>query len=444
MSTQDAANTNPPIREAPSPLDPSNGQMPLDSPTEAGTTNRKSSNSRAFCHASELVLPGESEQDFKDRCEQWEKDQGAVTEPERYEVFNAVHASWRQDRMRRAETVALADLVDKVAEQFHDQKEQETRELVERLPESPCACVKALRSTTAGLTWLIGQVEILTRYVAVCGEMTQSQRVHLIHLSGKRPTDLFICPVVAQWDVLYLATSPRPDEDRVRSAVLDLAGDRPPAMDVFEFMHRVEQSLGFLPPADEALVLLKQELAAMLAELTDRRELIGLREERDFARAIAKAKADAEPAGARRQSIENSLDRMRRNSLKEVRSLQKSRPEPGEPDGTPSKPGPGPGTGPDEGPTIPQPGTNHAGPGPTEPAARTPTNGSVVTTGTAAAVETATEPVNTATADASAKADTPKKRGAEPTCQNGSGDGEVVAGGESTLTPSEGETRAGR
>ena len=64
-------------------------------------------NIRSGCDASELILPGESAEDLKERCQRWEKDLGAVTAPERYEVFNAVHATWRHDRMRRAEAIAL-------------------------------------------------------------------------------------------------------------------------------------------------------------------------------------------------------------------------------------------------------------------------------------------------------------------------------------------------
>jgi hypothetical protein len=366
-----------------------------------------------------MIIPGESPEELEQRCDEWEKDLGAVTAPERYEVFNAVHATWRHDRMRRAEAVALAALVDKTAEHFHDQKEQEARELIARLPETPGAAIQGLRNLTAGLTWMIEQVEILADQVTHCGGLSQSQRRHLIHLCGKRPVDLFIDLDVAYLNMLYLALITSEVPDPVEQAVLELGGDEPPGMERFEFEYRVKQLAARVVPADQAHAELTQRLAAMLAELTERRELIALREERDLARAIEQTKVDTGPEGARRQRVENSMDRLRRGSLKELRALQKSRPELDDPDGEGTPGAPGPGTDPDGSPAAPAPEKNHDGSVPAEPAVTTGETRSVVTTGSAPAVETPAEPVKTATVETTEEADTPQKCRSEPTCQNG-------------------------
>jgi hypothetical protein len=125
------------------------------------------------------------------------------------------------------------------------------------------------------------------------------------------------------------------------------------------------------------------------------------------------------------------MDRLRRGSLKELRALQKSRPEPHD-DGDGDTPGdaePGPGTDLEDGPTPPEPGTNHNGSEPTEPlgSTTTTTDGSVGTTGTVAEVETPVPPVNTPATDTNEESDPPQKCGDEPTCQNGSREGEVQA-----------------
>jgi hypothetical protein len=208
-----------------------------------------------------------------------------------------------------------------------------------------------------------------------------------------------------------------------------LAAEKPPHMTELDFEVRLEVLTRNLPPQLEAHAQLKQKLAAMRAELTERRELIARREERDLARAIEKAKGDVGPESTKRQRVENSMDRLRRGSLKELRALQKSQPEqdgdtpPSEPE-----PEPGPGTSPDHdpGPTAFEPGTNPDGPDAMEPAGSTATNGNVGTTGPTAPVATVGDPVNTATVDPTEASDPPQKCRNEPTCQNGSREREVV------------------
>jgi hypothetical protein len=438
MAEQTPPNPKPPISEARRRANIRNAQASTGPRTEAGKNRSKFNNLRSCCYAKELIIPGESPEELQERCDRWVRDLNPRTEPEHYEVFNAVHATWRQDRMRRAEAIALADLVDKTTEGFHEQKEREARELIARLPESPGECVQGLRNSTAGLDWMIDQVGLLAQQVVRSGGLTQSQRRHLIHLCSKRPTDLFVDVDVATCNWLYLApllSQVKAPEDPAEVAIRELQVDRPPGIEVFEFEYRVKDIVRRLPPAEEAQAELKQILAALLEELTERRELIGLREQRDLARAIGKAKGDAGAETAKRQRVENSMDRQRRMSLKEFRALVNSRPEPGDDgpdddgtgdgDGTPAAPGPW--TEPDPGPAEPKPETNHDGGAPGEPGVTTATTGSVVMTGPAAPVAAPAEAVKSAPAGTTAEADTPQEFKSEPTCQNGRRDGDVVA-----------------
>jgi hypothetical protein len=210
-----------------------------------------------------------------------------------------------------------------------------------------------------------------------------------------------------------------------------------------EFEWRIRHLAGHLPPVEEAFAKLRQKLAEMLAELTERLELIGLREERDLARAIGKAKGDAGAETAQRQRVENSMDRQRRMSLKEFRALVSSRPEPGDTgpdddgdgdgDGTPAEPGPG--TEPDASPTPAEPGAEHHYGASTAITVTTAATGSAAVTGPGALLAAPAEAVKTAPADPIAEADTPQKSGSEPICQNGRLEGEAEApGGAVTLT----------
>src|SRR5262249_7157374 len=121
--------------------------------------------------------------------------------------------------------------------------------------------------------------------------------------------------------------------------------------------------------------------------------------------------------------------RMRRLSLKEVRALQKSRPEPADDDdgpyGPPSEPGPAAGR--DDGLREPEAAPSARRSAPAGHAVTIPTYGAVDTTGAQAHERTVAEAVSTATTGTSDRSDTPQKCRYEPTCQNGSVAGEVGA-----------------
>jgi hypothetical protein len=414
----------PPISEARRRANKNNAQLSTGPRTERGKNVSKFNNLRSGVYAEELIIPGESAEVLQERRDEWTKDLGALTAPERYEVFNAVHATWRQDRMRRAEAIALTALVEKTEEAFHDQKQQEARELIARLPEAPGEVIQGLRNLTAGLDWMIEQVKILAVCLTAAKGLQASQRLHLIHLCGKRPTDLFIDPEVAEVNWMYLPWAIEENPNPAQAAVHALQDDRPSDVSVLEFEYRIGHAVGFLEPVDEAHAALNQKLDAMYDELSERRELIALREERDLARAIGKAKGDAGPESAQRQRVENAMDRQRRMSLKEFRALQ-TRPErdDDDPDGTPHESDPG--TDPDTAPAAPAPAPDHDGSEPSEPVVSTVTNRSVGTTGSVAVVEALVASVNTPATDTTEASDTPQKWGDEPTCQNGSREEDV-------------------
>jgi predicted O-linked N-acetylglucosamine transferase (SPINDLY family) len=354
-------------------------------------------------YAEELILPGESEGELEARYADWVDQLGARTGPEQYEVKNAVHASWRHDRLRRSDTAALRDLVETTAQGFHARKEQETRAQVERLAEAPGEAVAVLRGSTSGLAWMISQIELFHSEVDTCGALAPSSRVRLIHLLGKRLVDLFEDSAVWHWNRLEIAACARDDLPKMEVAQNLLSGDRPPSMDPPEFGHRLKLLIADLPAWAVAPLRLHEKLSALREELIERQELIALKEERELARAIEQAKFDAAPQGDKRRRAENSLERIRHASFKELRAHQKARHE-----AEASTDSPNPDPDPDN-----RPG-EHAG------ATRATGNGRA--TGTAAGANGAAGSVNTGTTAATGKSDPPSKCKNEPTCQNGSHD----------------------
>jgi hypothetical protein len=158
--------TRPPISDARRRANALNAQKSTGPRTEAGKRNSKFNNLKDCIYAEEMILPGENEAELETRYQRWVAQLGACTDPERYEVLNAVHASWRHDRLRRADTNALRGLVETTAETFYDQKEQEARALVDRLAQAPAEAICGLRGSRAGLNWMLGQVALLEEQLA--------------------------------------------------------------------------------------------------------------------------------------------------------------------------------------------------------------------------------------------------------------------------------------
>jgi hypothetical protein len=119
-----------------------------------------------------------------------------------------------------------------------------------------------------------------------------SQRGFAIQLTGRLPGDLFRDPVVMTWNRAYLGGLRGAGGFTAAQAANILMFDRPPEMTEAELERRLELVVKDLPPILEGHALLKQYVREAIDELTERRELIELREGRDRARAVIKARVD--------------------------------------------------------------------------------------------------------------------------------------------------------
>jgi hypothetical protein len=104
-----------------------------------------------------------------------------------------------------------------------------------------------------------------------------------------------------------------------------LGSDRPPEMNQAEFERRLKLVVSDLPTVLEGHALLMQYVREVVDELTERRGLIELREERDRARAIVKARVDVSAEGVKRSRYEAMSDRAHHAALRQLRGLQEMR-----------------------------------------------------------------------------------------------------------------------
>jgi hypothetical protein len=156
-----------------------------------------------------------------------------------------------------------------------------------------------------------------------------------------------------------------------------LATHRADGMYATEFERRIALLCETLPDTVGGNAALRQVVVEAIAELTERLELIEVRERRDRELAVECAAFDATAAGASRLRYEMSHERVLRASLRELRTMQKGRTDPeGAATVAPTEPKP-PATGTTVAPTEPKPPTVASTAAPTEP--KPPIIGTTVT-----------------------------------------------------------------
>ncbi len=85
-----------------------NSQQSTGPRTAAGKARSKLNGLKHGLRAATLVLPGEDPEALEHRLDAWTDELDPHTDLERYFVRSAVEASWRLDRVRRAEAAAVA------------------------------------------------------------------------------------------------------------------------------------------------------------------------------------------------------------------------------------------------------------------------------------------------------------------------------------------------
>ena len=146
--------------------------------------------------AEQVVLPGESQDEFDAERKAWFDDWRPMTHTRAVLVERAAVASWRLRRAVRAEASRLYEAGADVAHEF----DMRRRELVDcalhLLPRDPGAAVARLRSDAAGIDCLIGLWEGLARAAADPAGWTSRQDHHdrllglLGHPAGSDPQGL--------------------------------------------------------------------------------------------------------------------------------------------------------------------------------------------------------------------------------------------------------------
>jgi hypothetical protein len=299
------------------------------------------------CNNPTIFLPGENPEEYSQQVDRWSVALGAQTEPEVAQVGLAVYQLWKIRRTRTATAAAVTRKTEAIENDVDDQSADEVRDLIPQLPIDPSRVVRHLRKTVCGCTFLLGQLRLMRARLDTHSAFEVSQRGDCLRLLGHNPADVFTDPLVFELDRLYFGAISGPGSFTAAEAANALLHDRKPEITEEEFERRLEPMVNNLPTIREGYAGLVQIVEQAIEELTERIELLELREERQRSLAVLEAQDDGSPEADKRERHEGMAVRLHHASMREFRALREARrkygagaPEPSEASNDPEDPQP--------------------------------------------------------------------------------------------------------
>jgi hypothetical protein len=280
--------------------------------------------------AKQVILPGESEEDYQQRQEKWMAEFDPSSDRERYLVERVVVASWRMDRGVAAEQAMGIRNRNAVIEGEENRQARTVAKLTARLEKDP-SLIREIRRIPAGARWVREQYVILQRHLESNSCLLSSQRYLAIQLLGKRISDVFRGdPLVTQWLVAMLGASygaDGMDDDQVDKL---FRKHRIEHMSDIEFDDRIDTLLDMLPEKKAGKAALQACIAAAIAALDEHIELLDALAERDLEQALQDARVDRTVDGQRLLKYEKQHEGSCFAMVKGIEKFQNPpRPRPG-------------------------------------------------------------------------------------------------------------------
>src|SRR5262249_1354315 len=247
------------------------------------------------------------------------------------QVERSLYCLLKTHRARNAIGAAGTETIENIERADDDRIAAEVFTLIPQLPLDPARVVAALRNSSQGCAYLLSQWTLIKERLLTHCSFEVSQRFQVLYLTGRRPTDLFRDPMVFELDRLYLGAISGPGSFTALEAARGMVNDFPRGeMSEEEFIRRLEPLVRNLPPVEEGHAALLALVEKTIAELTERMELVGLREQRTRYLASVKAGADVSREGEKRERYEAQANRGHESALRTLRQLQDARRKYGE------------------------------------------------------------------------------------------------------------------
>ncbi|MBV8313694.1 MAG: hypothetical protein JOZ53_01925, partial [Planctomycetaceae bacterium] len=280
-----------------------NSQRSTGPRTAAGKARSKLNGLKHGLRAATLVLPGEDAVALEQRLDAWTDELDPQTDLERYFVRSAVEASWRLDRVRRAEAAAGARRVTRAGAEADLRDALEVEHGLKFLGLWPEKYLRRLRGSARGCRALLDRWRDLVAALEHAGCWLESERRWAFALAGLEPHRWHEDAATRRLVTLDLATQVdggTPDE--ARTFVFEYLKHDEEAMNLTpeEFEVRVEGILAGLPAPAAARAELLAWARASIVELEAHLDEVEVSERRDRELAVEEALFDGGPSGAAR------------------------------------------------------------------------------------------------------------------------------------------------
>jgi hypothetical protein len=272
-----------------------------------------------------MFIEGEDPREFWKEVDLWCRQRGATTADERTAIANAVYSVWVKARVINAQAHAYNDAVDTINHSFGIQKMAEIRDQLAGLAEKPEVTIATAMNSSYGCMLLINEFTALSERLKSHCSFEVSQREHGLRLGGHRPKELFTNKVVEEFNRSYFGSLHGPGGFTAAEVAMALSSDRPDGVSPGEFERRLERVIAELPTIEAGHAELTKYVDRWIAQLTERKELMGYREERQKKAAIGKAAADVSAAGQVLVRYGNQADRIFNASMRLVLALKAER-----------------------------------------------------------------------------------------------------------------------
>jgi hypothetical protein len=270
-------------------------------------------------------MPGEDAEAVQNKLNIYITQQSAETEAEKDALEVSVVNYFRFKRVDRADVAAETRVVNDVQNNFEDRQCLRCADLVANLAASPAATIIQLRSLTHGISWILGQIDLLEEHLHTSRSFHPSQRVIAIHICGRNPKDLFTDPLVRQLNQDYLSGLHGPGKITAAQAAELLQADRPADMDPGEFERRLGGWLNEMVDIPEGQAPLRQSLAEARADLLRRYEEVEQREAIDLALAVEAAMVSVNDECMKRLRYRRESERGQQAGMRLFLQLQRMR-----------------------------------------------------------------------------------------------------------------------
>ena len=290
-----------------------------------------------------MFIDGENPDEFWAEVNLWCKERGARTADERNSIVTAVYSVWVKARAINSQVHAVNQAIANINDHFFEQTEAEVRELFDDLKAKPEVVVTALMNSSSGCAFLIDQFSALRDRLTTHYCFEVSQREHALRMGGHRPKELFTDKVVAELNRSYFGSIRGPGGFTAAGVANALIYDRPDDISLGEFERRLERTILDLPTIEDGQAECQRYVNRWMAQLAERKELMGYREEKRKQAAIGQARSDVSADGQILFRYMTQSDRTYNAAMKMLLSLKADRRKYGGDDDDESEPEEAPG-----------------------------------------------------------------------------------------------------